>query len=64
MWHVPSANNLFIIMGIPATIELLKSLRSSFQLTAIKYRIKTTTKKPKGNKFYSKCFYENTKTNV
>ena len=30
-------------MGIPATIESLSSLRSSFQLLAIKSRIKTTT---------------------
>ena len=30
-------------MGIPATIEFLSSLRSSFQLLAIKNRTKTTT---------------------
>ena len=51
-------------MGIPATIEFLSSLRSSFQLLAIKTRIKTTTGKPKGMKltFCSKYFYENIKT--
>ena len=37
-------------MGIPATIEFLSSLRSSFQLLAIKNRIKTTTEKSKGMK--------------
>ena len=41
----PSTNDLFIIMGIPVTIELLSSLRRSFQLHAIKNRIKTTTVK-------------------
>ena len=53
-------------MGIPATIEFLSSLRSSFQLLAIKNRIKTTTEKPKGMKlkFCSKYFYENIKTSV
>ena len=54
--NVSSTNDLFIIMGIPATFEFLGSRRSSFQLHAIKNRIKTTTSKPKGNgiKFYSK----------
>ena len=45
MWHVPGTNDLFIIMGIPATIEFLSSLRSSLQLLVIKNRTKTTTKK-------------------
>ena len=48
MWHVPGTNDLFIIMGIPATIEFLSSLRSSLQLLVIKNKIKTTTEKPKG----------------
>ena len=47
MWHVPGANDLLIIMGIPATIEFLSSLRSSLRLLVIKNRIKTTTEKPK-----------------
>ena len=50
MWHIPGTNDLFIIMGIPATIEFLSSLRSSLQLLVIKNRIKTTTEKPKGIK--------------
>ena len=50
MWHVPGTNDLLVIMGIPATIDFLSSLRSSLQLLAIKNRIKTTTKKPKGKK--------------
>ena len=50
MWHVPGADDMFIIVGIPATIEFLSSLRSSLQLLVIKNRIKTTTKKPKGIK--------------
>ena len=45
MWHVPGTNDLFMIMGIPATIEFLSSLRSSLQLLVIKNRTKTTTKK-------------------
>ena len=36
-------------MGIPATIEFLNNLRSSFHLLAIKNRIKTTTEKPTVN---------------
>ena len=32
-------------MEIPATIEFLSSVRSSFQLLAIKKKIKTTTEK-------------------
>ena len=50
LWHVPGTNDLFIIMGIPVTIEFLSSLRSSLELLVIKNRIKTTTKKPKGIK--------------
>ena len=50
MWHIPGTNDLFIIMGIPATIEFLSSLRSSLQLLVIKNKIKTTTEKPKGIK--------------
>ena len=50
MWHVPGTNDMFITMGIPATIEFLSSLRSSLQLLVIKNRIKTTAKKPKGIK--------------
>ena len=42
---------IYIIMGIPATIEILSSFRSSFQLHEIKNRIKKTTKKPKRKKF-------------
>ena len=41
---------MFIIKGIPATIEFLSSLRSSLQLLVIKNRIKTTTEKRKGIK--------------
>ena len=41
---------MFIIMGIPATLEFLSSLRSSLQLLAIKNRIKTMAEKPKGIK--------------
>ena len=37
-------------MGIPAIIEFLSSLRSSFQLPVIKSRIKTMIEKPKGRK--------------
>ena len=48
LWHVPGTNDLFIIMGIPVTIEFLSSLRGSLQL--LKNKIKTTTKKPKGIK--------------
>ena len=47
LWHVPGTNDFFIIMGIPATIEFLSSLRGSLQL--LKNKIKTT-KKPKGIK--------------
>ena len=47
MWHVPSTNDLFIIMGISATIEFLGSLRESFQLLAINNQIKTATEKPR-----------------
>ena len=36
-----------MIIGIPPIIEFLSSLRNSFQLHAIKNRIKTTTAKPK-----------------
>ena len=50
LWHVPSTNDSFIIMGIPATIKFLSSRRSTFQLHAIKYRIKTSTEKPKRRK--------------
>ena len=50
MWHVPDTNVLFIIMGIPATIEFLSSLGSSLQLLVIKNRIKTKAEKPKGIK--------------
>ena len=46
LWHVLGTNDLFIIIGIPATIEFLSSLRSSFQLLLIKNKIKTTIKKP------------------
>ena len=35
-----STNDLFIIMGIPVTIEFLTSLRNSFQLLAIKNKEK------------------------
>ena len=38
-------------MGIPATIEFLSNLKSSFQLLAIENRIKTTTEKSKGMNF-------------
>ena len=41
---------MFIIMGIPATLEFLSSLRSRLQLLVIKNRIKTTAEKPKGIK--------------
>ena len=34
-------------MGIPATIEFLSSLRSGFQLLAIKNKIEATPEKPK-----------------
>ena len=53
-------------MGIPPNIEFLSSLRSSFQLHAIKNRIKTMTEKPNGVKlkFCSKYFNENIKTSV
>ena len=37
----------FIIIGIPVTIEFLSSLRCSFQLLAMKNKIKTMTKKLK-----------------
>ena len=47
---VTSSNDLFIIMGIPVTIEFLSILRSSLQLLVIKNRIKTTTEKSKGIK--------------
>ena len=47
MWHVPSTNDLFIIMGISATIEFLGSLRESFQLLVINNQTKTTTEKPR-----------------
>ena len=30
LYHVPSTNDSFLIMGIPATIEFLSSLRSTF----------------------------------
>ena len=45
--HVPSTDDMFIIMGITGTIDFLSSLRSSFQLLAIKNRIMTMTEKPK-----------------
>ena len=61
MWYVPGANDLFIIMGIPATIEFLSSLRSSLQLLVIKNRIETKTKKPKGIKLkYNQNIYTRT----
>ena len=50
LWHAPGTNDLFIIMRISTTIEFLSSLRSFFQLHAIKSRIKTTTEKSKGKK--------------
>ena len=50
LWHAPGTNDLFIIMGISTTIEFLSSLRSFFQLHAVKSRIKTTTEKSKGMK--------------
>ena len=61
LWHVPGTNDSFIIMGIPATIEFLSSLRSSLQLLVIKNRIKTTTKKPKGTKLkFAQNIYKST----
>ena len=61
MWHVPGTNDLFIIMGIPATIEFLSSLRSSLQFLVIKNRIETKTKKPKGIKLkYNQNIYTRT----
>ena len=61
MWYVPGANDLFIIMGIPATIEFLSSFRSSLQLLVIKNRIETKTKKPKGIKLkYNQNIYTRT----
>ena len=70
--NLSTSYDTFIIMGIPATIEFLSSLRSSFQLLAISFqllaiknRTKATTEKPKGMKlFCSKYFYENIKTSV
>ena len=50
MLHVTGTNELFIIMGIPATNEFLCSLRSSLELFVIKNGIKTTIEKPKGIK--------------
>ena len=50
MWHDPGTNDLFIIMGIPATTEFKSNLRGSLQLLVIKNRIKTA-KKPKRIKF-------------
>ena len=50
MLHVTGTNELFMIMGIPATNEFLCSLRSSLELFVIKNRIKTTAEKPKGIK--------------
>ena len=47
---IPSTNDLVIIKGIPAAIEFLSSLKSSFQLLAIKNKIKTRTDKPKRKK--------------
>ena len=47
LWHVPSTDDMFIIMAIPGTIDFLSSLRSNFQLLAIKNRIMTMTEKPK-----------------
>ena len=35
------------MMGIPGTVKFLSSLRRSFQIHAIKNRIKTTPEKPK-----------------
>ena len=66
LWHAPGTNDLFIIIRISTTIEFLSSLRSFFQLHAIKSRIKTTTEKSKGMKlkFYSKYFYENIKVSI
>ena len=43
-------------MGIPATIEFLSNLKSSFQLLAIENRIKTTTEKSKGMNFSQNIF--------
>ena len=43
----PSTNDSFVIMGIPATIYFLSSLRSSLQLLTVKNKIRTTTEKPK-----------------
>ena len=40
--NVPSTNDLLIILGILATIVFLSILRSSFQLCAIKNKIKAT----------------------
>ena len=60
MWHVPGTNDLFIIMGIPATIEFLSSLRSNLQLLVIKNIIKTI-KKPKGIKLkFTQSIYTRT----
>ena len=47
------------------TFEFLSSLRSSFQLLAIKNKIKATEKAQENEtKFYSIYFYENIKTSV
>ena len=44
MWRVPSTIDLFIIMGIPATIEIFKQ---SVTFNYLQLKIKTTTEKPK-----------------
>ena len=60
-WHVLGTNDLFIIMGIPATIEFLSSLRSNLQLLVIKNIIKTTAKNPKGIKLkFTQSIYTRT----
>ena len=66
LWYVPSTHDLFIIMEILATIEFLSSVRSSFQLLAIKKKNKDNDREGQENeiKFRSKWFYGNTKTNV
>ena len=53
-------------MEIPATIEFLSSVRSSFQLLAIKKKNEDNDREGQENeiKFRSKWFYGNIKTNV
>ena len=53
-------------MGDPVIIEFLSSLRNSFQIIAIKNKIRTTTENPMELKlqFLSKYFCNNTKTSV